>query len=144
MSSEPSYLAIDPGETSGWAEFDENGILVAFGQFKQVKQAEFLAEHVKPTLKALIVEDYKNHAHQKQKNWSRNQTSKNIGAIEMICEMRKVPYFLQPNTVKAIGYKYAGIEPPSDHSISHGPDAIAHGTYFLRTKGILKPSIPGE
>lgn len=138
-----AYIAIDPGETSGFAMFDEVGELLKIGQYRQSEQSQWLSENIQPTLMGVICEDYKNHSWKKQKNWSRNQTSKNIGAIEIICDLRQVPYYLQANTVKAIGYKYMGIEPPSNHSISHQYDAAAHGTFWLRTKGILKPTIPG-
>jgi hypothetical protein len=136
-----SYLAIDPGETTGWAAFDESGTIVAIGQFKQAEQNDWLDANIKPTLKAVITEDYTNHPG-KQRNWTRNQTSKNIGSIETVCHLRRVPIFLQRNTCKSIGYKYMGMEPPSNHSISHQYDAAAHGTYWLRIKGILRPTIP--
>lgn len=140
--SEPAYLAIDPGETSGWATWDDKGNILAMGQFKQSEQNKWLDEHIKPTLKEVIVEDYKNYAWQKQKKWSQNQTSKNIGAIEMICELRGVPYVLQGAAVKKIGYKYAGLgEAPSNHAISHQYDAIAHGEYRLNTIGVKLPKI---
>lgn len=142
MSKEWSYLAIDPGETTGWAAFDESGVIIAIGQFKQTEQNDWLDEHIKPTLKTVITEDYQNHAWKRQKNWSRNQTSKNIGSIEAFCHIRRIPIVLQRNTVKSIGYKFMGMVPPSDHSISHQYDAAAHGTYWLRTNGILLPSIP--
>lgn len=139
------YIALDPGETTGWAAFDKEGQILAMGQFKQKEQSKWLDENITSNLLAVIVEDYRNYSWQKQKKWSRNQTSKNIGAIEMICELRNVPYFLQPANVKKIGYKWAGLgEAPSNHAISHQYDAVAHGTYWLRTKLILKPTIPGE
>jgi hypothetical protein len=140
-----AYLALDPGEVTGWALFDEQGEILKFGQFGQGRQTAWLTTNLTENLKAVIIEDYRNYANKRQKNWSRNQTSKNIGAIEMLCEMRSVPYFLQPANIKSIGYKWAGlVEAPSNHAISHQYDAVVHGVYFLRTKGILKPSIPKE
>lgn len=139
--NEPAYLAIDPGETSGWASFNAKGIILAMGQFKQAEQNKWLDENIKATLKEVIIEDYKNYSWQQQKKWSKNQTSKNIGAIEMICELRGVPYYLQGAHVKKIGYKFAGLgEAPTNHAISHQYDAVAHGTYRLRTTGILTPT----
>lgn len=136
------YLALDPGETTGWALFDEQGEILKYGQFKQSEQNQWLSDNLTSDLKAVIVEDYKNFGWKQQKRWSRNQTSKNIGAIEMLCELRRVPYFLQPSSDKAIGYKWAGLgQAPSNHAISHQFDAVAHGTYWLRSRGILKPSV---
>ena len=134
---ESAYLALDPGETTGWATFDENGDGIEYGQFKQSEQTEKLTEFIHSGLKAVICEDYRNFGWKKQKNWSRNQTSKNIGAIEILCEMRQVPLFLQPANIKSIGYKWAGLgEAPSNHSISHQFDAYVHGVYWLVNNNI--------
>jgi hypothetical protein len=145
VSCEDAYIALDPGDTTGWAAFDERGSLLSYGQFYKRNQTEWLTDNISSNLKAVIIEDYTNFGWKQQKKWSKNQTSKNIGAIEMLCELRNVPYFLQPPNIKAIGYKWAGLgEAPTNHSISHQYDAIAHGTYWLRSKGILKPTIPKD
>lgn len=139
----PAYLALDPGETTGWALFDETGQIIKYGQYYQHQQTEWLTENLTSELKAVICEEYRNY--NAQKKWSRNQTSKNEGAIELLCEMRKVPFFLQRANVKSIGYKWAGLgSAPSNHAISHQYDAVAHGTYWLRNRGILKPFIPKD
>lgn len=138
--TEWAYIALDPGDTTGWAAADAEGNLLEYGQFKLAEQNKWLDAHIRPNIKEVIVEDYKNYAHKTQKNWSRNQTSKNIGAIEMICELRGVPYYLQMANVKKIGYKFAGLgQAPSNHAISHQFDAVAHLVYRLRTTGILIP-----
>lgn len=140
---EPAYLALDPGETTGWAKFDANGEILSMGQYKQGDQTQWLTEHLTSELKAVICEEYRIYNQQKQKRWSRNQTSKNEGAIQLLAEMRGVPFHLQPANVKAIGYKWAGLgQAPSNHAISHQYDAVAHGTYWLRQRNILKPRIP--
>lgn len=140
MAEEASYIALDPGETTGWAKFDAEGNIMAYGQFTQMDQTKWLTTHVTEKIKAVIVEDYRNYSWQKQARWSRNQTSKNIGAIEMICQMRGISCVLQPANVKVIGYKWAGLgEAPSNHNISHQYDAVAHGTYWLTSVGIRSP-----
>lgn len=133
------FLAIDPGETTGWAEFDEDGFGIGLGQVKQIGLTKFLTDHVHSELKAVICEDYKNHGFTQQKRWSRNQTSKNIGKIEVFAELHGVTVILQPNTVKGIGYMWSGIDPPSNHGISHQYDAYVHGVYYLQSNGIRKP-----
>lgn len=134
------YLALDPGETTGWATFDEKGVIQEFGQFTQEEQNKWLDANITPNLKMVIVEEYRNYRGGTFKG-QKNQTSKNIGAIEMICELRGVPYTRQPANIKSIGYKFAGMKgPPSDHRISHQYDAVAHGTYWLRVNGILVPT----
>lgn len=129
------YIALDPGETTGWAKFDAQGEVLEYGQFTQAEQTKWLTEHITESILGVVVEDYMNY--DGQKRWSKNQTSKNIGAIELLCSMRSVPVYLQPANVKRIGYKWAGLnKAPSNHSISHQFDAIAHGVYFLTQRGI--------
>lgn len=138
--TEFAYLAIDPGETSGWAGFNEKGVIQEFGQFTQAEQTAWLDKHVGVWVKMMIIEEYRNY---KGGTFGGqiNKTSKNIGAIEMICELRGVPYTRQPANIKSIGYKYAGLgKAPDNHAISHQYDAVAHGTYYLRVNGILIPT----
>lgn len=135
-----AYVALDPGETTGWAKFDETGEILALGHVTQMDLAKWLDVHIVRGLKAVIIEEYRNYAHKQQRKWSRNQTSKNEGAIEQVCNMREIPFFLQPASVKVIGYKMAGLgAAPSNHSISHQYDAVAHGVYWLTTRKIRDP-----
>ncbi len=130
------YVAFDPGDTTGWATFDEKGKTLQMGQFTNEEQTEALKVLIHPKVLMVIAEDYRNHAWMQQKKWGRNQTSKNIGKIELYCEIMEVPYVLQPNTVRSMGYKYLGTQQPKNHSISHQFDANAHGVYWLQTNGI--------
>lgn len=149
LSNEPvKYLAIDPGETTGWATFDANGIETAIGQ---VAQKDFntwfiqmLREH---DIDTVICEDYKNFGWMEQKKWSKNQTSKNIGGIEMACDSMGVKCVLQSNTKYALGAGYGGFDIPSNHSISHQFVALAHGIYYLQEEIHVRPvglAIPDE
>jgi hypothetical protein len=141
----PRYLALDPGETTGWATFDDEGVVIKYGQVKQEDLHQWLDAAITSNLRAVISEEYRIYSSRRQRQWSRNQTSKNEGAIEVLCSVRGVPFHLQPANIKKIGYMWAGLgAAPNNHSISHQFDAVAHGTYWLRSKGILKPTIPGE
>lgn len=132
-----SYLAIDPGHTIGWATFDDKGGAIEMGQTKMEDFHKEFDKLLHSGLKHVIVEDYKNHGFTQQKRWGRNETSKVIGKIELLAELRSVPLTLQPNTVKAIGYRWGGLEgAPSNHAISHQYDAYAHGVYWLQSNSI--------
>lgn len=141
VTDEYAYVALDPGETTGWAKLNDTGDVVSFGQVIQRDLPKWLDINITPTVKAVIVEDYRNYGWKQQKKWSRNQTSKNIGAIEMVCSMRGIPCILQAASVKAVGYKWAGLgEAPSNHSISHQFDAVAHGVVYVTNIGVRIPS----
>lgn len=146
------YVALDPGDTTGWAAFDEAGELLCLGQFTNLDQTRALTHLISnaPNLLTVVVEDYRNYKHKTfgygnngQKGGSRNQTSKNIGKIELITEMRDdgVKCVLQGASFKPIGYRWGGLPggAPSNHAISHCYDAYAHGIYFLQLNGIRKP-----
>lgn len=130
------YVAFDPGETTGWATFDSEGAVVQIGQFVMSEQNRALKILIKPGLKKCIIEDYKNFAWMQQKKWSRNQTSKNIGKMEMVCDIHEVEYVLQPSTNKGMGFMYLGMEEPKNHAIGHQFCAMAHGVFYLQSNGI--------
>lgn len=131
------FLALDPGNTTGWAQFDAKGNCVAYGQFTLLEQVKALDRLITSDLDLVICENYVNYGWKQQKRWSENQTSKNIGKIELMCEMREVEITLVPAAPnKGMGYMYMGMTPPSNHDISHQFDAMAHGVYELQMRGI--------
>lgn len=140
MTVKSSYLAIDPGETSGWATFDEIGTLISMGQFKEKDFVEQTTELLHSDLKHFIVEDYVLFQHkamaQTNARGRKLKTAKMVGKLEMLADMRGVPYTKQPSSVYNIGAMWGGFEIPSNHSISHQYVAVAHGIYFLQQHGI--------
>lgn len=137
--AEASYLAIDPGETIGYATFDDNGTLLDMGQFRFEAFLSEIESLFTSSIKVCIVEDYKNYAWKQQKKWSRNNTSKVIGKIELFAELRGAKVVLQPAQHYPIGAKWGGFEIPSNHSISHQFVAAAHGIFWLQENGIRTP-----
>lgn len=137
MSNEkaPVYLAIDPGDMTGWATFDASGDLLDMGQVPELDFNRWLSHALVDTIKVVICENYLNAVYNAKIHISRrnrsNKTSKKIGAVETLCDIKGISVVLQPNTNKPIGYGYAGLEQPKNHAISHQYDAVAHGTYYL-------------
>lgn len=130
------YLALDPGDTIGWATFDENGRELSMGQFRYEKFLQEIEDLLTSELTHVIIEDYRNYGHKQQKRWSNNNTSKVIGKIELLCELRGVPFTKQMANCYGIGAKWGGFEIPSNHSISHQFVAIAHGIYWLQKNNV--------
>ncbi len=136
MTEQSSYLAIDPGETIGWATFRDNGTVLAIGQTRFETFVKDFQELIHPDLKQVITEEYKNYGHKQQRKWSKNNTSKVIGKIEVLCELAGVGLTMQPANNYRIGAMWGGFEIPTDHSISHQYVAAAHGIYYLQSIGV--------
>lgn len=147
-SSKSAYFVCDPGDVSGWAEFAHDGSLLGYGQVDESQFMEFITDRVHSDLELVICEDFTLFQHkamaQTNARSRKMKTSKKIGQMEMTCQLRNVKMVLQPANIKTIGYKWAGLEPPSNHAISHQFDAVAHGVFYLQKNGIRKPSIRND
>lgn len=131
------YAAFDPGDTWGWATFNGVGDVIAMGQFPWKGDVQTINNLLEDHIVGVICEDYRNFAWMQQKKWSRNQTSKGIGKLETLCELKKIPIVLQPSNVLEVGLMWAGLgKLPSNHSISHQYSAVGHGVYWLQQNGI--------
>lgn len=143
MDKPSAYLAIDPGDTSGWATFDDQGKLTGMGQFREGEFVKEISELLHSDLLHVIIEDYvlfKHKAMAQTNSRGRNlSTAKMVGKIEMLAELKEVPYTKQESRVYPIGAMWGGFEIPSNHSISHQYVAAAHGIYYLQQNGIRKP-----
>lgn len=135
------YIAIDPGKTTGYAMFDDNGVVVFFGKIegedKFLDQLEELVES--RDIKVAIVEEYRNRPNMKHNLRSTNVTSQHIGAITRILRKAKIKIVIQPaSPCLSIGLKFLGVS--ENYINKHVPDevsALAHGTYYLRKQKIL-------
>ncbi len=133
------YLAIDPGKTTGWAKFSEDGTVHSFGRI--VGEDEFLDWlEEESEVREIIVEQYRNRPGSKVNSWSTGPTQQHIGAITRIARKRKwIIHFQEPSPCLDIGLRFLGLS--NAYKGKHVPDdvsALAHGTYFLRKKGIQK------
>ena len=137
------YLAFDPGETTGYAEFDAHGNIADFGQLQKGIEGvtEFIMAYDKP-LHTVIVESYmvRPDDHSVKANvGSKLETVQVIGCIRGWAYSKKAEIVMQQPQVKKIGELNSGYKPTGSHSNSHYVDAINHGVYFLVKKGIRKP-----
>jgi len=131
-----SLLALDPGETTGWALFSD-GKLEICGQISSsgtqglVDVTNFVME-VQPRL--VICEGYKVYDWKRDQHvWSDLYTVRLIGAIEVTCAKMCIPVrfqmaqtgksFCSDAKLKAWGYWQVGER--------HARDAIRHGCHWL-------------
>ncbi len=136
------YLAIDPGKTTGYAVFDDEGKVVTQGKLKgEDVFLDFLEDVVLQAypIHQVIMEAYRNRPNMKNNMRSTNPTSQHEGAISRVFRKRKIPIALQEaSPALAIGLKFLEVE--AKYKGKHVPDdvsALAHGTYYLRKQKIL-------
>ena len=133
----PYYLVIDPGHATGWATFDRSGNGITMGTCKNRQHVYDLLQKTRP--ETIIMEDWVSRE-KTTFGGDRMETIRVIGAVEFYCHIRQIPLHEQPNTVKPVAYKYAGLEyKKGPKSASHEKDAYAHGVYYLQRAGVRRP-----
>ena len=135
-----SYLAFDPGKTTGWCLFDEHGQEIDFGQCEGDEQLIAFLESVSPP-EIVICEDFKLFGHlAKQQTGSKFEASQVIGIIKYFCNKWQVPLKLQPSSILPIAQLWSGVkvEGKGGHEQSHWKSAFNHGVYYLQKEGIRK------
>lgn len=134
-------LAIDPGETSGWATFGPDGIYRIRGQmgFDEMLQQLATVEGVS----TFVLEAY-THDPGRQKRGSTFKTVQIIGAIKLRALQLKAEVVTVGREAKTMGAIYTGEEPPRNHKLSHEVDAKNLGTYWLVEQEIIDPPAMAE
>lgn len=132
-------LAIDPGETVGWALF-EQAELSGTGEVRididssgsmNILPLHRIIKVLNPDL--VVIEDYRVYAHKANAHtWNALYTPKLIGALQYMCQLWNIPYVMQmasskqfctDSKLKIWGY----YKKASKHSM----DAVRHGCYYL-------------
>jgi len=131
-----SVLALDPGETTGWALFGD-GMLKACGQMEASGARGFIdiavfIEKMQPEV--VVCEAYKVYSWKRDQHvWSELYTVRLIGAIELTCAKMGIPLHLQmAQTGKSfcsdVKLKNWGYWKRGER---HARDAIRHGCHWL-------------
>lgn len=132
------YLAIDPGETSGWATFKEDGSLDKMGSVLGRESVYALLSSVQPWV--IIVEDFELFPWKsRDQAFSKFEAVRVIGAIELWAYAKQRSVHLQKPSIKTVGYMWAGITKAKLKRDSHERDAYVHGVYWLQKNDIRKP-----
>ena len=133
------YLAFDPGETTGYCKFAEDGIPVLYGQVPWIGLMDLLnsRDH---NVKAFICEDFIiRSTHAKRFVGNKMETIQAIGAIKAEAARRKIPCIMQDSGIIGVAEKWTQISKKGkSHSETHFIDAFNHGAYYLIKKGIKK------
>ncbi len=134
-------LALDPGETTGWAKFSatpEQAVLEDYGQTKTWPIvdgvsgiSELLQQHT-PTI--LVIESYRVYEWKvEDHSWSSVPTLQLIGCIKTLSIQHNKPVYEQTaqiakNFCTDERLKLWGMYPKG---LRHARDAIRHGIYYL-------------
>jgi hypothetical protein len=133
----PILLSFDPGATTGACVFEGTKLTYAVHlpsadlQLAVTSFTRFI-DRYNPT--EVVMEDYKVYPHYaKQHVGSNLLTPRLIGAIEVLCDQRQIPYhkqmagdpkrFVTDIKLKEWGFYYTGLK--------HARDAIRHGCFYL-------------
>lgn len=131
-------LAVDPGDTSGFALFAADGSLINKWQSNFDNLLEFLSPLT--NLKTIVVEDYRLRAgKQAQQTGSRFQAVQMIGALKYHAKLHGMAFELASVQAKTLGAMFSGVKPPSNHKESHQVDAYNIGIYWLVDNKIIEP-----
>ena len=129
-------LAVDPGATTGWAQFssyEEKPIRV--GEVRKEVIYGWL-EEFKGAVDIWVVEDYIIRPPKAQKGfehfWDKGHTLRLIGSMEYRAYIDNCKFILQQPSIKPMAYKMMGQEYKKGKQKMHIPDAIAHGVHFIR------------
>lgn len=124
------YAAFDPGKTTGYALYAEDGMLYIMSQlYTRVETIEFL-KNLPNSITHFIAESYIVRPGVKH-GGSDVPAVRVLGYIESEALRRGAFYIEQQPAKKTIGYARLKTKAPSNHAMSHGLDAAAHGEYFL-------------
>ena len=139
MTATNWLLAIDPGESSGWATYSATGEFQDAGICRSREGVYDLLKEVGPVAK-VVIEDYRLFSHKAvQQSGSRLETVRVIGAIESWAAINDSEVILQPASIKSIAQKWSGIVPKGSHKNTHHIDAMLHGHYYLQRTEVIKP-----
>lgn len=130
---DPYYLACDPGKATGWATWDERGIVLDMGTVYSHDELDELLSSLPSTIKVVIMEDFTLFASRaKAQIGSKMPASVAIGKIETYAHLWRASVVKQHSNIKPIAERLTGRSTKGmDHSKTHVWDAYNHGEYYL-------------
>lgn len=131
------FLSLDPGLTTGWCMFSDNGVIDELGQVVGVDEFILWLETLDPKPSLIICEDFVLNPNIPQ-GGSQMEAPQVIGAVKSYASKTGIVCVIQAPRLKKIGYAWAGTRPPSKKADTHRMDAYAHGVYYLVLHDILK------
>ncbi len=136
MNDDDTVYSFDPGRVTGIAKGTLDGRLLDTVQLDHQPLCEYLLSIRHADV--FIIEEFRIRPDKAQSFiFSEMETIQVIGALKYKAYDLGAKVVMQSPTIKSIGYKWAGIQPPKNHSLSHSTDAYAHLSYYwTKTLGL--------
>jgi hypothetical protein len=130
-------IAFDPGDTTGFAIFSDEGVCVQIGQIPFRDMPEWL-QSLMGEYSTIVVEDYRIQSHKaKQQSGSTVKAAQVIGMLKLFASEIRAKVVMQRANIKSIALKWSQIKLPSDHAQTHQYDAYLHGIYYLVSNDLV-------
>jgi hypothetical protein len=140
-----TYVAFDPGVTTGIACWDETckertGQPVHVGMVNEEDLDDFLEIKLPGRgTKVFIIEEYrilpsKLRIH----SGSKVPTIQVIGQLKSYARRKKIELVEQPTSILPMAQLQSGVKLSKNHANSHWASAYNHGYFYLRQKGLIE------
>lgn len=135
-------LAIDPGDTTGWATWDtvKGNLPLNFGNVKADDLFEWVSLQ-EGSFDVVVVEDYIPRPPKHggfDHTYAKINTLRYIGAIQYHCYLNGMKFVLQPPSIKPVGAGWGNIPHNKKTHAPHHLDAMKHGFYYLVRNNVIK------
>lgn len=141
MAERLKYCSIDPGKTTGYALFAENGDIQEFSKIKDPDKFLDWLEELDPFPEVFIIEQFRVRPFAGGNTWSTGPTQQLIGAIRRVLKKKGIPtknVIFQEPSILPIGFKYAGLPYNKKKHVPDDQSALVHGIYYLTKNKIRK------
>ncbi len=138
------YVSFDPGESTGWVTWDENGTMVRQGTCRGRSDLEELLEEL-GSVPEIVAEDFTLRKDKAlQQSGSKLETVRVLGVIESWAYRNKSKITKQPASILYTAQLWSGMKMPKNHAQSHWVSAYNHGFYYLVKQGVRKLELHNE
>jgi len=140
----PNHLiALDPGETTGWATFHENGLPSDTGHVSGdvVGVTDLLWGGVFEEPADIVVFETYIILNAKAHQFSTVPTLQVIGAIRAYAHSNGAKLVGQHPDIKDAAENFSNVRPEGKHETQHWVDGFNHGYFYNQTRGIYIPRV---
>jgi hypothetical protein len=133
------YLVFDPGLSTGWASFNQEGEITSKGILRGLDELISFLSDREDYPDVVIYEGYRVFGHKAKAHiGSKVEAVQAIGMIKVYASRWKAEIVEQPSSILSIAQLWSGVRLPSNHDKSHDIAAYNHGVYYLQKSGIRK------